>query len=151
MAPLQQRQLLLLLRKSIFFIFIVDITKETQRAIMNYKCGWRQALKISFCAIVMIFFGFRRKGKKVKRKGKRKSANKLRKGSKKKDQGMFRSKRMQRGRPKMHTKSLRQKWKGRWHSMSNKPRQLRRRRNTKKKKKRKRRRDRFAPFFLPEY
>ena len=97
------------------------------------------------------FFGFRRKGKKVKRKGKRKSANKLRKGSKKKDQGMFRSKRMQRGRPKMHTKSLRQKWKGRWYSMSNKPRQLRRRRNTKKKKKRKRRRDRFAPFFLPEY
>ena len=138
------------IKKKYFYSYLLIFMKETQRAIMNYKCGWCQALKNSFCAILMIFFGFRRKGKKVKRKVKRKSGKKLRKGSKKKDHGMFRSKRMQRGRPKMHTKSLRHKWKGKWNSMSNKPRQLRRRRNTKKKK-RKRRRDRFAPFFLPEY
>ena len=132
MPPIQQQQLLqqlphwgqrLIERKS---IFIFDITKDTNG----------------------IFF---RKGIKKKRKVKRKSRNKHRKGSKGRDpQGMFRSKRMQRKRPKMHIKRVQsqrlwQKWKGRGNLMSNKPRQLKRRRR-KMKMKRKLRMDRF---FLP--
>ena len=132
MPPIQQQQLLqqlhhwgqrLIERKS---IFIFDIMKDTNG----------------------IFF---RKGIKKKRKVKRKSRNKHRKGSKGRDpQGMFRSKRMQRKRPKMHIKRVQsqrlwQKWKGRGNLMSNKPRQLKRRQR-KKKMKRKLRMDRF---FLP--
>ena len=138
MPPIQQQQLLqqlhhwgqrLIERRSIF--------------IFEYYVGNKRYWVLLFC--------FFRKGIKKKRKVKRKSRNKHRKGSKGRDQqSMFRSKRMQRKRPKMHIKRVQsqrlwQKWKGRGNLMSNKPRQLKRRRR-KKKQKRKLRMDRF---FLP--
>ena len=43
------------IKKKYFYSYLLIFMKETQRAIMNYKCGWCQALKNSFCAILMIF------------------------------------------------------------------------------------------------